>query len=200
MDLLEIGSYTGIYWIDKKVVPKRLTCINIAQKELDLGLSKVNDLHYNVDFKLMDANNLTFNDQSFDAVFGGAILHHLDIEKAIDHIYRVLRPGGMILFLEPQNRNPIFRLYRRFNPRERTPDEHALIYKDIRLINSKFILNEHYLDFFSVLCGFISLKLFGDKNYDNWINKFGFKLDVLISKISLFNFLFARVILVGTKK
>ena len=55
-------------------------------------------------------------------------------------------------------------------------------------------------DFFTVLFGFISLKIFGDKKYDNWINKLGFNLDVFFSKITMLHSLFARVIIYGSKK
>ena len=199
-ELLEIGSYTWPSWISNNVIPKRLTCINIAQGELDLGLSQAKNISFEIKFELMDANNLTFPDNSFDVVYGGAILHHLDIKKTIGHIHRVLRPGGIILFLEPLNRNPLYRIYRWLNPNERTPDEHALVNKDMMIINKKFKLKPYYFDFFTVIFGFISLRIFGDKYYDNWLNKFGFRLDKLLAKFSIFDFLFARVILYGIKE
>ncbi len=100
-EVLEIGSHQWIQWVKDNVEPKRVSCINISQTELDKGAKSANDLPFDIDFHLMDANELTFKDESFDVVYGGAILHHLDIEKTLSHIHRVLRPGGFILFLEP---------------------------------------------------------------------------------------------------
>jgi SAM-dependent methyltransferase len=37
---------------------------------------------------------------------GSSVLHHLDIDKAVKEIYRVLKPGGMIAFTEPNMLNP----------------------------------------------------------------------------------------------
>ena len=45
-----------------------------------------------------NAYAMSFTDDSFDAVIGSSVLHHLDIEKALSEIYRVLRPGGVISF------------------------------------------------------------------------------------------------------
>ena len=68
------------------------------------------------------------------------------------------------------------------------------------MLKEKFTFDHYFFDFFSVIFGFISLKIFGDRNYNNWINKFAFKLDVVISKIPFLHVLFARVIIYGQKK
>ena len=199
-NVLEIGSHSWISWIKGRVIPKKLTCINISQVELNKGIDNAKDLDFETDFILMDANKLTFPDNYFDIVYGGAILHHLDIEQSINHIHRVLKPGGKILFLEPLNMNPLYKLYRNFNKKERTPDEHALVQKDLILIRKKFTFNHYFFDFFTVITGFISLKIYGDKKYANPINKLGYSLDVFFSKVPFLHFLFARAIIYGKKK
>jgi ubiquinone/menaquinone biosynthesis C-methylase UbiE len=199
-NVLEIGSYSWTFWFNESTKPKKLTCINISEVELERGKAHADKQNFPVEHHLMDANNLTFEDETFDVVFGSAILHHLDIEKCINHVHRVLKPGGKIVFLEPLNMNPIYKIYRKLNPQERTPDEHALVTSDFKLIKKKFTFDHHFFDFFSVAFGFISLKIYGDKNYDNWINKIGYRLDVFFSKIPFLYVLFARVILFGNKK
>ena len=198
--VLEIGSYSWAAWFNENTAPKSLTCINISEKELEKGKHLASKKDFEINHHLMDANNLTFENGSFDIVFGGAILHHLDIKKTIHHIHRVLKPGGKIIFLEPLNMNPLYKIYRKMNPKERTPDEHALVSSDFKIIREKFTFDHYFFDFFTVLFGFISLKIFGDKKYDNWINKLGFNLDVFFSKITLLHSLFARVIIYGSKK
>jgi ubiquinone/menaquinone biosynthesis C-methylase UbiE len=39
--------------------------------------------------------------ESVDVVFGEAILHRLDLERAANEIRRILRPGGCAIFVEP---------------------------------------------------------------------------------------------------
>lgn len=199
-DVLEIGSYTWAAWFNENTKPKKLTCINISEIELEKGKKLAANKLFPVEHYLMDANKLTFEDKTFDIVFGGAILHHLDVEKTINHIYRVLKPDGKIVFLEPLNMNPLYKIYRKLNPQERTPDEHALVSDDFKIIREKFTFDHYFFDFFSVAFGFVSLKVYGDKNYDNWINKLGYNLDVFFSKISFLHPLFARVIIYGNKK
>ena len=77
-------------------------------------------------FSVADAEALDFPDDSFDLVFGAAIVHHLELDKAIAEIARVLRPEGRAIFIEPLGHNPLINLYRRRTPELRTPDEHPL--------------------------------------------------------------------------
>jgi ubiquinone/menaquinone biosynthesis C-methylase UbiE len=86
----------------------------------------------------MDAENLDLEDDSFDVVFGSAILHHLDIARALSEIVRVMRPSGRALFVEPMGHNPAINLYRRLAPEVRTPDEHPLRVGDLRLLSRFF--------------------------------------------------------------
>lgn len=51
---------------------------------------------------LFDANDFPFADQSFSAVLGHSVLHHLaGFETAVQNAHRVLVPGGVAIFGEP---------------------------------------------------------------------------------------------------
>lgn len=95
----------------------------------------------------MDAENMVFKNDSFDVVFGRAILHHLDINKAGREIARVLRPGGRAIFIEPLGNNPLISLYRHFTPSDRTKDEHPLKFHDF-LIIKRYFKEVHEKNFF----------------------------------------------------
>ena len=41
-------------------------------------------------------------------------LHHLDKLEAINSIYRVLKPGGRLVFKEPLADNPLLKIFRYF--------------------------------------------------------------------------------------
>ncbi len=58
------------------------------------------------EFVIADAMKLQFPDNSFDVVFGSSILHHLDFERVMPELFRVLKPGGRIVFAEPNMLNP----------------------------------------------------------------------------------------------
>jgi phosphatidylinositol alpha-1,6-mannosyltransferase len=48
-----------------------------------------------------DAHRTPFADSAFDVVLVDGVLHHLDAERALREIARVLRPGGMLCVVEP---------------------------------------------------------------------------------------------------
>jgi SAM-dependent methyltransferase len=91
-----------------------------------------------VRFEEMNAEALALPDGHFDWVCGTGILHHLDLDRAWREISRVLAPGGAAVFLEPMGTNPLINLYRRLTPSMRTPDEHPLVFDDIRAVGAHF--------------------------------------------------------------
>ena len=70
------------------------TMIEQALSRQDLG-----DLP--VEFKVMDAREMSFADQSFDAIRTDRVLQHIpDVHLAFEEIVRVLKPGGRIVLNE----------------------------------------------------------------------------------------------------
>lgn len=56
---------------------------------------------------------LPFWDKHFDVIWASSVLEHIkDLDMAIYQLYRVLKPGGQLLFLSP-NENWIYRLGRK---------------------------------------------------------------------------------------
>lgn len=92
----------------------------------------------NVQYAVMDAMNMKFGDASFDLVFGSGIVHHLDTVECAREIARVLRPGGHAVFWEPCGLNPLINAYRYLTPDARTPDEHPLLPRDMRILRDRF--------------------------------------------------------------
>jgi SAM-dependent methyltransferase len=91
-----------------------------------------------LEFRVMDAEQLEFSDESFDLVCGSGILHHLNLERAYSEIARVLKPSGMAVFDEPLGHNPAINAYRRRTPELRTVDEHPLLMRDLTLAERFF--------------------------------------------------------------
>ena len=89
-------------------------------------------------FQVMNAEELKFKDDTFDIIFGGAILHHLDLDKALNEIKRTLKPSGYAVFIEPLGHNPVINHFRDKTPDARTPFEHPLLKKDIKLAKQIF--------------------------------------------------------------
>src|SRR5262245_46782825 len=89
-----------------------------------------------IEYRVMDAEALDFEEDTFDVVCGTAILHHLDYPRALSEIARVLKPDGSAIFIECLAHNPVINLYRRLTPHLRSADEHPLRMCDLRYANS----------------------------------------------------------------
>jgi len=87
---------------------------------------------------VMNAEKMAFPDNSFDGIVCKGVLHHLDISIALREWSRVLRPDGALYMVEPLAYHPAVSLYRRLTPKERTVDEHPLIYSDFQLLSHHF--------------------------------------------------------------
>ena len=147
--VLEIGSSAWEGMLHRwRILPRRLVCINISEAEIAYGRARANEVGAEVEFRKMDAHALDFPDASFDFVFGIAILHHLEFERAVREIHRVLVPWGSLLFIEPLALNPVARLVRSLTPQARTPDERPIGRAELRLLDALFETSHLYTDLF----------------------------------------------------
>lgn len=90
---------------------------------------------------IADGGNLPFRDHTIDAIWGVAVLHHLNLVQAMREIKRVLVPGGQAVFCEPWGGNLLLELARRYLPypgKERTFDEKPLQSDDLAQIKQVF--------------------------------------------------------------
>jgi SAM-dependent methyltransferase len=98
---LEVGSGTGYFSLHLLMagVAARATCTDISPGMLDVLEQNAARLGVEVETQVADAEQLPFDDASFDLVLGHAVLHHLpDLDRAFAEFLRVLRPGGAIVF------------------------------------------------------------------------------------------------------
>jgi SAM-dependent methyltransferase len=95
-----------------------------------------------------DAERLPYRDESFDLIYGRAILHHMNTDTAAREIHRLLRPGGRAVFSEALGLNPLVNLFRGLTPRLRSVDEHPLTFRDIRKYRSYFSVEMRTYCFF----------------------------------------------------
>jgi SAM-dependent methyltransferase len=85
-----------------------------------------------------DADRLGLPPNTFDVVYAGNVLHHVDTEQTLRIIHDVLKPGGVLVSWDPLRHNPVINVYRRMAAGVRTPDEHPLDVNDLRLFRKYF--------------------------------------------------------------
>ena len=121
---------------------KRVVGIDISSVSIDncIRRSVQEDLSDKVSFSVMDAEDLKFDDNTFDIVTEYGALHHIDLEKAFPEIARVLRPDGKVICVESLGHNPIIHHYRNRTIHLRTQweVEHILKKEDLEKLKRYF--------------------------------------------------------------
>lgn len=153
--LVELGCGTGIFSQELAKTGANILAVDISPDLLAAARSRVN--LPNVQFiegdcmaleKIPDFKNV-------DAVVGNSVLHHLNISKALASIYTILKPGGTIVFSEPNMINPQIFLQKNIPWLKRlvgdSPDETAFVrwslaklmakvgFSEIRVTNFDFL-------------------------------------------------------------
>jgi ubiquinone/menaquinone biosynthesis C-methylase UbiE len=98
---LEIGAGTGYFGLNLILsgVIDDYSASDISPGMLKALSKTAAALGVDAETTCSEAGALPFEDESFDIVFGHAILHHLpDLDAAFREFARVLRPGGTIAF------------------------------------------------------------------------------------------------------
>jgi ubiquinone/menaquinone biosynthesis C-methylase UbiE len=69
--------------------------IDLTEKAIDLACKHFKEKKLQAKFKVANAESLPFKNEEFDLVYSFGVLHHTpNTQKAIDEIFRVLKPGG----------------------------------------------------------------------------------------------------------
>jgi ubiquinone/menaquinone biosynthesis C-methylase UbiE len=98
---LEIGAGTGYFTLNLMLagVVEEAVATDISPGMLEVLSGSAKRLGVPVDTACCAADELPFEDASFDLVIGHAVLHHLpDLDAAFAEFRRVLRPGGVVAF------------------------------------------------------------------------------------------------------
>jgi 2-polyprenyl-3-methyl-5-hydroxy-6-metoxy-1,4-benzoquinol methylase len=148
--VLELGCGEGWITRDLAVAGARVSAFDISEQAVEntRRVLSMAGLERGCDLRVMAAEKLDYPDGEFDVVVGFAIIHHLNVCKALAEVARVLKPVGFAVFAEPLGTNPIVNFYRRLTPQYRTADERPLVLTEFsKLLGEfrRFSHREHYL-------------------------------------------------------
>lgn len=98
--VLDVGCGNGYVLSRYSAAGAVTTGVDITRAGVDLSRKRFHLTGLKGDFLVADAESLPFPDDTFDRVTSMGVLHHtLDTEKAVQQIYRVLKPGGRFLIM-----------------------------------------------------------------------------------------------------
>ena len=119
----------------------RVTAFDLSPGYLAEARRRTEANGVSVDFVQADGERLPIADGAFDRVWGNAVLHHLDLNKAVPELRRILAPGGLAVFCEPWGENPFLSWARHRLPypaKGRTPDENPLRRRHLPILRATF--------------------------------------------------------------
>jgi 2-polyprenyl-3-methyl-5-hydroxy-6-metoxy-1,4-benzoquinol methylase len=107
-EILEVGCGSGWYTRELARLGAGVTATDYAPSPLAQAQRNVGPLASEVDFRLEDAQALSFPDEGFDKVLMSEVVEHLPAPKrAIAEAARVLRPGGLLVVSTPSRLSPL---------------------------------------------------------------------------------------------
>jgi SAM-dependent methyltransferase len=146
-DLLDMACGMGEESVYFAKLGARVTGIDIS----DVGIASLRKraAFHRLDITAMEmrCDPTAFPDASFDRVHGLGILHHVGIEAGLREVDRVLRPGGVGVFLEPLGDSTLLEAAKTFlmkharflgNFDHVTDHEHNLTWSEIHAATARF--------------------------------------------------------------
>jgi 2-polyprenyl-3-methyl-5-hydroxy-6-metoxy-1,4-benzoquinol methylase len=131
--VLEVGCGTGLLTAALAAAGRSLCAIDISLELLRRARQRLADAAGGEGalLSVQNAYATGLRAGAFDAVVGISVLHHLELDAALAEFRRLLRPGGALLFSEPNMVNPIILLQKNVPALKRragdSPDETAFV-------------------------------------------------------------------------
>jgi len=100
LKVLEVGCGLGTDGAQFAEAGADYTGIDLTDAAVELARKRFELFDLSGKFQTADAENLPFEDNTFDVVYSHGVLHHTpDTRQAIREIHRVLRPGGRAIVM-----------------------------------------------------------------------------------------------------
>lgn len=111
--ILDAGCGPGTYGIMLAQAGNEVVGIEISPGSVQVANRRAIGKGANFMARIGDIEKLPFEDKYFDICFCGWVLHHFpDIDASVSELARVLKPGGIIAFTEPNESNIAVRFSR----------------------------------------------------------------------------------------
>ena len=99
-DILEVGCGAGIDAVHFARAGGNVIGIDLAEVSIDLAKKNFAARNLPGQFRVMDGQAMTFEDDSFDVVYAHGVLQYTaDVSAMLREIRRVLKPGGEAIFM-----------------------------------------------------------------------------------------------------
>ena len=108
-NVLEIGVGFGCDHSQiAKNEPRKLTGVDLTKRAIENTAYRFDILKLKSNLKTENAENLSFQSETFDAVYSWGVLHHSpDTNRCFKEVHRVLKPGGFAKIMIYHKHSPV---------------------------------------------------------------------------------------------
>jgi len=111
--LLEIGCGIGVDSVQLARAGFEVTAVDLTDAAIDVARRFATARDVSIDFRTANAEGLDFPDETFDVVYSFGVLHHTpDVERAVEEVRRVLKPGGTAYIMLYHHRSLVGAVHR----------------------------------------------------------------------------------------
>lgn len=153
--LLEIGCGMGTDILQLARRDMQVTGIDLTDEGIALAKKRFDIYDLSAELKVDDAENLSFEDDTFDVVYSFGVLHHTpDTQKSIDEVLRVLKPGGLAVIMLYHRQSYNYHIHRLLdapfdgNKNDRCPIERSYSRSEINHMFEKFAVTNLDIEYF----------------------------------------------------
>jgi ubiquinone/menaquinone biosynthesis C-methylase UbiE len=115
IDVLDVGCGSGIATQLLAEAGAHVTAIDLTAWAVETTRRRLAAFGLDGEVLQEDAEQLPFDDASFDLVFAWGVIHHSsDMDRALAELVRVTRPGGQVVLMVYNRRSLFFAVYRAF--------------------------------------------------------------------------------------
>jgi len=142
--ILELGCGTGEWSCYLASKGADIIASDISKMNTNITQLRAERNNLKIKVRTLDCTNTNLPNKSFDLVFGIALIHHLTVEqenKLYLECYRILKDGGISVFLEPLSNSKtlnyirtLIPIFQKHNPR---PSRLSKAWNEYRLMEKK---------------------------------------------------------------
>lgn len=138
-EILDLGCGLGESSVYLALKGAKVTACDASEGMLEVTKKLAEKRSVSLSFLQAYSDNLSkLADESFDIVYAANLLHHVEIEKTLSEVKRVLKNNGIFVSWDPLAHNPLINIYRRIASSVRTEDEHPLKISDLKIFKKYF--------------------------------------------------------------
>ena len=156
-ELLDVGCGLGEASVYFALEGAHVTATDVSPGMCDAARQLAEANGVPIETHVSAAEDLRLGQRQFDVIYTGNTLHHADLAATMERLLPHLRAHGTFVSWDPVAYNPLINIYRRIATQVRTPDEHPLRLRDVRIITSHFERVEVRWFWFTTLLVFVCM-------------------------------------------